>query len=142
MRNYPRHTLLHVFLFVVFLIVAVGLAAAITVIVSPIKMDLGEEKYTLKFLFHEESALYSELETVTLLDDSYQAKKINSYGGASKEFGSYTNDAYGEHFRLTFSENRHNYILLKRKDGSITVFNLKTKEDTASLYEKILEKIG
>ena len=136
-----QHTLLHVVLFLVFLFVAAGLAAALAVIFAPVKLDLAEEKYTLSFLFHEESAAYFDLEEVALLDENYTSKRINSYGGISKDFGTYTSEEYGEHFRLTFSENKYNYILLKRKDGSVTVFNQKTRDATSALYEKLLEKL-
>ena len=138
----PHRPLFHVFLIVVFLVVAVGLAAALAVVFAPVNLSLEEEGYTLSFLFHEESGLYADLEEIALLDESYTSERIKSYGGISKDFGTYKNETYGEHFRLTFSENRHNYILLKRKDGSVTVFNQKSYAGTAELYEKLAEKLS
>ena len=136
-----RHTVLHIILFLVFLFVAAGLAAALAMVFAPVDLDLGEEGYTLSFLFHKESAAYADLEEIALLDESYCSERIKSYGGISKDFGTYTSETYGEHFRLTFSENKYNFILLKRKDGSVTVFNQKTRDGTAALYEKLLEHI-
>ena len=137
-----KQTVIAVILFFVFLIVAAGFAAALSVVFAPVKLTMQEESYTLSFLFHKESAAYADLEEVALLDESYASTRIKSYGGISKDFGDYENDLYGRHFRLTFSENHYNYILLKRKDGAVTVFNLKTKDATASLYESILEHIA
>ena len=138
----PHRPLFHVFLIVVFLVVAVGLAAALAIVFAPVNLSLEEDGYTLSFLFHKESGLYADLEEIDLLDESYTSERIKSYGGISKDFGTYVNDAYGEHFRLTFSENRHNYILLKRKDGSVTVFNQKSYAGTAELYDKLAEKLS
>ena len=129
-------------LIVIFVFVALGLAAALAVVFAPIKLTLNEDSYTLSFLFHKESANYDELEEFFLLDDSYTSERIKSYGGISKEFGTYHNELYGDHFRLTCSENRHNYILLKLKDGSITVFNLKSVSDTENLYEQLAKKLS
>ena len=143
MRKPNKQNVIGGILFVIFLFVAAGLAAALAVVFAPVKLDLGEESYTLSFLFHEESAAYADLEEIALLDETtYSSDRIFSYGGISKAFGTYANDAYGEHFRLTFSENTHNFILLKRKDGSVTVFNLKTKEATEELYGKLAEKLS
>lgn len=139
---YPRHTLLHIVLFLIFLVVAAGLAAALAVIFAPVKLDLGEERYTLSFLFHEESAAYAEIEEVALLDENYKSDRVKSYGGVSKAFGTYKSDEYGEHFRLTFSENSYNYILLRRRDGKVTVFNQKTRDATSALYEKLAAKVS
>ena len=136
-----RHTVLHVVLFIVFLVVAAGLALALAIVFAPVTLTLGEDGYTLTFLFHEESALYADLEEVALLDESYLSERVNSYGGISKDFGTYKNETYGEHFRLTFSENKHNYILLLKKDGSVTVFNQKSYADTAELYESLAAKL-
>ena len=141
MRKPHSQTVIAVILFIVFLFVAAGLAAALSVIFAPVKLTLSEEGYTLSFLFHKESASYADLTEVALLDESYTSEKIKSYGGISKDFGNYKNELYGEHFRLTFSENRHNFILLKKKDGSVTVFNQKTKDATTALYERLLERL-
>ena len=143
MRKPHRQTVIGAILFVIFLFVAAGLAAALSIVFAPVKLSMEEESYTLTFLFHNESAAYVDLEEVALLDgESYSSKKINSYGGISKDFGTYENEEYGRHFRLTFSENLHNYILLKRKDGSVTVFNLRTQEETEKLYDELKEKIA
>ena len=130
-------------LFVVFLIVAVGLAAALAIVFAPVELTLEEDSYTLTFfIFHEEGAAYDDLMEVALLtDETYSSERITSFGGISKAFGTYENEAYGEHFRLTFSENNHNFILLKRKDGSVTVFNQKTVEETEEVYRKLREKV-
>ena len=142
MRKPHSQTVIAVILFVIFLIVAAGLAAALSMVFAPVKLTLNDEEYTLSFLFHEEGAAYADLAEVALLDETYTSERIRSYGGISKQFGTYENEAYGKHFRLTFSENTHNYILLRRTDGSVTVFNQKTKDATAELYEKFLEKIN
>ncbi|MBQ7712610.1 MAG: hypothetical protein IJT69_02200 [Clostridia bacterium] len=137
-----RHTVLHVVLFIVFLVVAAGLALALAIVFAPVNLSLEEDGYTLSFLFHKESGLYADLEQIDLLDESYTSERIRSYGGISKDFGTYKNEVYGEHFRLTFSENKHNYILLKRTDGSVTVFNQKSYDATAALYDRLAEKLA
>ena len=130
-------------LFVVFLIVAVGLAAALCIVFAPVELTLEEDSYTLSFfIYHKESASYEDLAEVALLtDETYASECITSYGGISKAFGTYTNEEYGEHFRLTYSENTHNFILLKRKDGSVTVFNQKSVAATEELYLELAEKV-
>ena len=137
----PHRPVFHAFLIVLFVFLAVGLAAALAIVFAPVELTLNKDGYTLSFLVHKESALYADLAEVALLDETYSSDRIRSYGGISKDFGTYVNDAYGEHFRLTFSENRHNFILLKRKDGSVTVFNQKSYDATAALYEKLKEKV-
>lgn len=138
----PHRPLFHAFLILLFVFLAVGLAAALAVIFAPVDLTLGEDGYTLSFLFYEESALYADVTEVALLDDTYASDRIKSYGGISKEFGTYRNELYGDHFRLTCSENKHNYILLKRKDGSITVFNLKTVSATEQVYDSLVKKLS
>ena len=129
-------------LFVVFIIVAVGLAAALAIVFAPVELTLEEDSYTLTFfIFHEEGAAYDDLAEVALLDESYESERITSFGGISKAFGTYKNEEYGEHFRLTFSENNYRFILLKRKDGSVTVFNQKTVAETEEVYRKLREKV-
>ena len=131
-------------LFVIFLFVAVGLAAALAIVFAPVEMTLEEDSYTLTFfIFHKEGAAYADLEEVALLtEETYSSERITSFGGISKAFGTYKNEEYGEHFRLTFSENNYKFILLKRKDGSVTVFNQKTVAATEELYFKLAEKVG
>ena len=138
----PHRPVFHAFLIGLFVFLALGLAAALSIVFAPVELTLEENGYTLSFLVHKESALYADLAEIALLDESYTSERIKSYGGISKDFGTYVNDAYGEHFRLTFSENRHNYILLKRKDGSVTVFNQKSYDATAALYEQLAEKLA
>ena len=143
MKKPHSQSVIAVVLFLVFLIVATGLATALAIVFAPIKLTLEEERYTLSFLFYKEGAAYAEVEQIALLDeDSYSSKRIKSYGGISKELGTYENDSYGKHVRLTYSENKYNFILLKRTDGSITVFNQKTKDATSALYEKLAEKFS
>ena len=142
MKKPHSQTVIAVILFVIFLIVAAGLAAALSMVFAPVKLTLNDEEYTLSFLFHEEGAAYADLAEVALLDETYTSERIRSYGGISKQFGTYENEAYGKHFRLTFSENTHNYILLRRADGSVTVFNQKTKDATTELYQKLTEKLS
>ena len=134
-----RHTVLHVVLFLLFLLVAAGLAAALAVVFAPVELTMKEEDYTLSFLFYKQSAAYAEVEEVILLEEGdYSSEKVKSYGGISKAFGTYKNDVFGNHFRLTYSENKHNYIAIRKKDGSVTVFNQKTTKATSALYEKLL----
>ena len=142
MKKPHSQTVIAIILFLVFLVVAAGLAAALSMVFAPVKLALEDEGYTLSFLFHEEGAAYADLAEVALLDETYSSERIKSYGGISKQFGTYKNDAYGEHFRLTFSENSYNFILLRRTDGSVTVFNQKTKDATVALYEKLIGKIS
>ena len=142
MKKPHSQTVIAIILFLVFLVVAAGLAAALAMVFAPVKLTLEDEGYTLSFLFHEEGAAYADLAEIALLDETYSSERIKSYGGISKQFGTYKNDAYGEHFRLTFSENSYNFILLRRTDGSVTVFNQKTKDATAALYEKLIGKIS
>ena len=142
MKKPHSQTVIAAILFVVFLVVAAGLAAALSVVFAPVKLTLNEEDYALTFLFHKEGAAYAEIAEVALLDESYSSERIKSYGGISKQFGTYKNEAYGEHFRLTFSENTYNFILIRRADGSVTVFNQKTKDATTALYEKLHEKLS
>ena len=142
MKKPHSQTVIAIILFLVFLVVAAGLAAALSMVFAPVKLTLEDEGYTLSFLFHEEGAAYADLAEVALLDETYTSERIRSYGGISKQFGTYENEAYGKHFRLTFSENTHNYILLRRADGSVTVFNQKTKDATTELYQKLTEKLS
>ena len=137
MKKPHRQNVIGWILFVIFLFAAAGLGLALAVIFAPVKLALKDNSYTLSFLTHKESAAYADLVEVALLDESYSAKKITSYGGSSKAFGTYQNDEYGKHFRLTYSENHYNYILLKRANGKITVFNQKTKNATENLYNEI-----
>ena len=138
-----KQTVISAILFVVFLFVAVGLAAALAIVFAPVEMTLEEDSYTLSFfIFYKESASYDDLSEVALLtEEDYSSERITSYGGISKSFGTYENDEYGEHFRLTFSENNYNFILLRRTDGSVTVFNQKTVAATEELYSKLAEKV-
>lgn len=138
-----KQTVISAILFVVFLFVAVGLAAALAIVFAPVEMTLEEDSYTLSFfIFYKESASYDDLSEVALLtEEDYSSERITSYGGISKSFGTYKNEEYGEHFRLTFSENNYNFILLRRTDGSVTVFNQKTVAATEEVYQKIVERL-
>lgn len=137
-----RHTVLHVVLFLLFLVVAAGLAAALAVVFAPVELTMKEEDCTLSFLFYKQSAAYAEIAEVALLEEEqYSSKKVKSYGGVSKAIGTYKNDTFGKHFRLTYSENDHNFIAIKKKDGSVTVFNQKTAKATSALYKKLLAKL-
>ena len=142
MKKPHKQTVVAAVLFLVFLVVAAGLAAALAVVFAPVKTELKDDSYTLTFLFHKENTTYSEVDEVLLLDEAYSAKKIKSYGGISKEFGTYQNDDYGTHFRLTYAENKKNFILIKKKDGSVTVFNQKSYVKTEELYKAFIEKLS
>ena len=134
-----RHTVLHVVVFLLFLVVAAGLAAALAVVFAPVELTMKEEDYTLSFLFYKQSTAYADVEEVILLEkDQYSSEKVKSYGGISKAIGTYKNEAFGKHFRLTYSENNHNFIAIRKRDGSVTVFNQKTAKGTSALSEKLL----
>ena len=139
MKKPHKETVIACVLFVL-AVAAAGLAYAITLVVAPIKVTLNETSLALQCLYHEETIAYEEIESVTLSDD-YRSKTKKGYGGQAKEFGVYMNDELGSHYRLTYTENQNNYIICKKKDGSATVFNQKTKTKTEELYEKILFKI-
>ena len=116
-------------------------AFVLAILFSSITITQDETSFTLKCLYHTEIIAYEDVEEIELSYD-YESKRIFSLGGISKAFGTYKNEAYGEHFRLTFSENTYNFILIRRADGSVTVFNQKTKDATATLYENLTEKIN
>ncbi len=141
MKKPHSQTVIAVILFFVFLLVAAGFATALAIVFAPIKADVGEDACTLSFLWYKQSATYENVVEITLLDDTYAPTRVKSFGGISKDFGTYKSDDLGKHFRLTYSENKHNYILLKLKDGAVIVFNQKTQDATKSLYEKLSEKI-
>lgn len=141
MKKPHSQTVIAVILFFVFLIVAAGFATALAVVFAPIKADVTDDACALSFLWYKQNVVYTEVEEIAMLDDTYAPTRVNSFGGISKDFGTYKSDELGKHFRLTYSENKHNYILLKRKDGSVIVFNQKTQEATKALYENLSEKI-
>ncbi len=141
MRKPHKETVISCVLFVFAIAVAAGLAYAITLVVAPIKADLGAEALTLKCLYHEETIAYADIESVSLSDD-YTSTTKKGFGGQAKEFGVYANDKLGSHYRLTYTENQNNYIIVLKKDGSATVFNQKTKSKTQELYDDFLSKLS
>ena len=141
MKKPHKETVISCVLFVFAIAVAAGLAYAITLVVAPIKVELGAEALTIKCLYHEETISYAEIDEVILSDD-YTSTTKKGFGGQAKEFGVYLNDELGAHYRLTYTENQNNYIIVFKKDGSKTVFNQKTKTKTQELYQDLLSKIS
>ena len=112
----------------------------LAILFSSIDVTLDEDAFTLKCLYHTETVAYEDVEKVEL-SYVYASERVLSFGGISKAFGKYENEDFGEHYRLTYEENAHNYIIVTKKDGTVTVFNQKTEPKTAELYEKIREKL-
>ena len=116
-------------------------AFVLAILFSSITITQDETSFTLKCLYHTEIIAYEDVEEIELSYD-YESKRIFSLGGISKAFGTYQNEDFGEHYRLTYEENKHNYVIVRKKDGTTTVFNLKTEPKTAELYEALRTKIS
>ena len=125
--------------FVSIIVIAV-FAFVLAILFSSITVTQSETDFTVKCLYHTEVIAYDEVKSIDL-NYAYESKRVFSLGGISKALGYYTNDAYGKHYRITYEENKHNYVIITKKDGSVTVFNMKTEPATAELYEKLRERI-
>jgi len=123
-------------------VLAIGLFAfVLAILFSSITVEVAEENFTVKCLYHTEVVRYEDVEKVEL-SYNYSSSRVFSFGGISKAFGYYKNDEFGKHYRLTYEENAHNYIVLTKKDGSVTVFNQKTEPATAALYDAISARVS
>ncbi|MBP5404390.1 MAG: hypothetical protein J6Y74_00350 [Clostridia bacterium] len=115
-------------------------AFVLAILFSSITVDVAEDSFTVKCLYHTETISYEDVAEIKLSYD-YISTRIFSIGGISKALGTYKNDDYGIHYRISYEENKHNYVIVRKKDGSTTVFNLKTEPKTAELYEALQAKI-
>ena len=122
-------------------IIAIAVFAFILAILfSSITIDIEEDSFTVKCLYHSETIRYEDVEKIEL-SYTYSSSRVFSIGGISKALGYYKNDEYGSHYRASYEENSHNYVIVTKKDGTVSVFNQKTEPATAELYETLSQKI-
>ena len=123
-------------------IIAIAVFAfVLAILFSSITVEVADDAFTVKCLYHTETIAYDDVASIEL-SYNYSAKRVFSIGGISKALGTYENDAYGKHYRISYEENAHNHIIITKKDGSVTVFNQKTEPNTAELYEKIVAHVS
>ena len=123
------------------LIAIAAFAFVLAILFSSITVTVAEDGFTVKCLYHTETIAYEDVAKIEL-SYTYTSSRVFSIGGISKALGTYKNDEYGKHYRISYEENAHNHIIVTKKDGSVTVFNQKTEPKTAELYEKLLEHIS
>ena len=121
-------------------IVIAVFAFVLAILFSSITVDVAEDSFTVKCLYHTETIAYEDVANIEL-SYTYTSSRVFSIGGISKALGTYKNDDYGKHYRLSYEENTHNHIIVTKKDGSVTVFNQKTEPKTAELYEQLAAHI-
>ena len=123
-------------------IIVIGVFAfVLAILFSSITVDVADDAFTVKCLYHSETIAYEDVANVEL-SYTYSSKRVFSIGGISKALGTYKNDEYGSHYRISYEENTHNHIIVTKKDGSVTVFNQKTEPKTAELYDQILAHLS
>jgi len=137
MRRNPSNAILTI----VSIIVIAVFAFVLAILFSSITVDIDEDSFTVKCLYHTETIAYEDVANIEL-SYNYSASRVFSIGGISKALGTYKNDEYGKHYRISYEENTHNHIVVTKKDGSVTVFNQKTEPKTAELYEQLLAHIA
>jgi len=113
----------------------------LAVLFSSVSVTVAEDSFTVKCLYHSETIAFDDVADIEL-SYTYSSARVFSLGGISKALGYYSNDEYGKHYRISYEENKHNHIIVTKKDGSVTVFNQKTEPATAELYEQLLEKLS
>lgn len=122
------------------IIVCAVVAFVLAVVFCPIEVSVGENALTVHCLYFDETISYDNIAECTYSVD-YKSDRILAFGGGSKDLGTYNNQSMGRHSRVSYAANSRAYIIVEKTDGTYLVFNLKTADATAKLYDSIAAKL-
>ncbi len=122
---------------ITFVILAVIVLIIFTTAVS---VDLGESKLTLKSSFYSTNVPYNTITELELRNDFSAGTRVNGIGTLSISGGHYNNKEFGA-YNLYISNKVKSYIVI-HSGNVVTVFNMKTAEDTKAAYDFLKSKTG
>ena len=123
------------------LIVAVLAVCAVLMTTGSIAFTVGEDALTVDPTYWgSEEIAYGDIASLQLIEDD-AAHRISGFGSPVLSLGLFSSEEHGKHTRLAYSD-AEKLILLTLKDGTKVILGEKSTEETAALYEALIEKIS
>ena len=112
------------------------IAITLSVVTANTKIEVGDSGINIATANIE----YSEITEVNLIDEVPTSRKIIGGGIGTKRKGTYDVEGYGR-CQLYTDIKYGTTVVLKTKE-KIFIFNLKNEEETKTIYESLIKKIG
>ena len=112
------------------------IAITLSVVTANTKIEVGDSGINIATA----NITYSEITEVNLIDEVPTSRKIIGGGIGTKRKGTYDVEGYGR-CQLYTDIKYGTTVVLKTKE-KIFIFNLKNEEETKTIYESLIKKIG
>jgi hypothetical protein len=123
------------------LIVVILVFCAVLMTTGSIAFTVGEDALTVDPTYwRTQEFAYEDIASAMLIEDD-DAHRISGFGSPVLSMGLFTSEAHGNHTRFAYSD-AEKLILLTLKDGTKVILGEKSTEETAALYEALIEKIS
>lgn len=123
------------------IIVAVLAVCAVLMTTGSIAFTVGEDALSVDPTYWgSEEIAYGDIASLQLIEDD-AAHRISGFGSPVLSMGLFSSEAHGNHTRFAYSD-AEKLILLTLKDGTKVILGEKSTEETAALYEALIEKIS
>jgi hypothetical protein len=84
---------------------------------------------------------YGEIVSTELRDSISYGIRIGGYGGIDRLGGHFRNSEFGN-YKLGVKRSVNKYIVIRRDNNKVIVFNLETAEETVSFYNELRRTAG
>ncbi len=122
---------------ITFVILAV---VVLLIFTTAVNVDMGDSKLTLKSSFYSTVVPYSSITELELRDELSTGSRANGVGTFTISGGHFNNKEFGS-YNLYISNKVKSYVVI-HSGNVVTVFNMKTVEDTKAAYDFLNSKIA
>lgn len=116
------------------------IGVAVLMFTGDIEYIFNEDSFTAKASYWSDLTVeYAAVESIEYLESHSSGLRQNGYGSARLGMGIFKSDALGAYTRYCY--NKCPAAVLLSVEGKTLLINCETEQDTAGLYEKLLEKL-
>jgi hypothetical protein len=128
--------------FVIAAVLIVTLAVTVTATMGR-KTDarLEYDGLTIRGAMHSTKTPYGDIASIEMRDKLDFGIRVSGYGGVKWIGGKFRNKEFGV-YDASLKMDVKKYIIVKRRNGKILVFNLETEENTVQFYDKLAKRTG
>ena len=128
---------------VITIVLTVALVAFLSFLMftGDVNIELGESEISLSASFWGTADIsYSDIDSVEYREGGVDGMRVSGFGSARLLLGAFRNAEFGNYTRYTYTGNRPCIVL--ESNGRVVVFGAYDEQNTAEIYEKLIDKIG
>jgi hypothetical protein len=131
--------------FVILVITAVTIFIVVILLVTTVgkKTDakLDYDGLVIRGAMHNTKTQYGDIASIEMRDQMDFGIRLGGYGGLKRIGGKFRNKEFGT-YDASLKMPVKKYIIVKKRDERILVFNLETEAETVQFYESLQKRTG